>query len=203
MASKRLAPFLPTPIVERLGTSDGEEQYRLVAPPKTIGRMGAFHGNFGALVRAYSYISTLGDTGLSSVSEDAVINANYILSQLKGVYDLPYDRRCMHEVVLSARSLRHDHGVSALDVSKRLIDYGIHPPTMYFPLVVEEALMIEPTETESKETLDDFVEVMKTIAQEARDSPDLLHEAPHHTPNTRLDEANAARHPELRWKPPE
>ena len=203
MASERLAPFLPTPIVERLGTSDGEEQYRLVAPPKTIGRMGAFHGNFGALVRAYSYISTLGDTGLSSVSEDAVINANYILSELKGVYDLPYDRKCMHEVVLSARSLRHDYGVSALDVSKRLIDYGIHPPTMYFPLVVEEALMIEPTETESKETLDDFVEVMKTIAREAKDSPDLLHEAPHHTPNTRLDEAKAARHPELRWKPPE
>ena len=202
MASAGLAPYLPTPVVERRQNADGEERYGLVPPPKTIGRMGAFHGNFGALVRAYAYISTLGAVGLSRVSEDAVINANYVLSQLKGVYDLPYDRTCMHEVVFSARSLRHNYGVSALDVSKRLIDYGIHPPTMYFPLVVEEALMIEPTETESKETLDDFVEVMKTIEREARDSPELLHDAPHNTPNTRLDEASAARHPELRWRPP-
>ena len=162
--------------------------------------MGAFHGNFGALVRAYAYISTLGKEGIPKISEDSVINANYILSRLKGYYDLPYDRTCMHEVVFSARNLKRDHGVSALDVSKRLIDYGIHPPTMYFPLIVEEALMIEPTETESKETLDYFIEVMKTIAQEAADDPDLLHNAPHNTPNTRVDEARAARRPNLRWR---
>ena len=136
------------------------------------------------------------------MSEDAVINANYILSQLKGHYDLPYDRICMHEVVFSARNLKRAHGVSALDVSKRLIDYGIHPPTMYFPLIVDEALMIEPTETESRETLEYFIDVMKAIAQEAEDNPQLLHDAPHDTPNTRLDEARAARRPDLRWKPP-
>ena len=152
-------------------------------------------------MRAYAYMSTLGREGIANISRDAVINANYILSQLKGChYDLPYDRSCMHEVVFSARSLRREQGVSALDVAKRLIDYGIHPPTMYFPLIVEEALMIEPTETESKETLDGFIEVMQTIAQEAQDDPDLLHNAPHDTPNTRLDEATAARRPYLRWR---
>ena len=122
------------------------------------------------------------------------------MSELKGYYDLPYDRTCMHEVVFSARNLKRDYGVSALDVAKRLIDYGIHPPTMYFPLIVDEALMIEPTETESKETLDYFIEVMKTIAQEAKDSPELLHDAPHDTPNTRVDEARAARKPYLSWR---
>ena len=197
----RLVPYLPSPVVERKVDEEGTEKYSLVSPEKTIGRMGAFHGNFGALVRAYAYISTLGTPGIARVSEDAVINANYILSQLKGYYDLPYDRACMHEVVFSAKTLRRDHGVSALDVAKRLIDYGIHPPTMYFPLIVDEALMIEPTETETKETLDYFIAVMKEIAQEARDNPKLLHEAPHNTPNTRLDEARAARRPDLRWKP--
>ena len=196
----RLVPYLPTPVVERQVNEDGTEKYSLTTPEKTIGRLGAFHGNFGALVRAYAYITTLGNTGIARVSEDAVINANYIMSQLKGYYDLPYDRICMHEVVLSAKNLRRDYGVSALDVSKRLIDYGIHPPTMYFPLIVEEALMIEPTETENKETLDYFIAVMKAIAQEARESPELLHEAPHDTPNTRLDEALAARRPNLRWR---
>ena len=136
-----------------------------------------------------------------SSNNDAVVNANYIRTALRDCYDLPYDRTCMHEVVLSARNLKRANGVSALDVAKRLIDYGIHPPTMYFPLIVEEALMIEPTETESKETLDYFIEVMRTIAQEAADSPHLLHDAPHDSPNTRLDEARAARQPDLRWKP--
>ena len=136
--------------------------------------MGAFHGNFGALVRAWAYICTLGREGIPQISEDAVINANYILSQLRGYYTLPYDRICMHEVVLSATNLKRENGVRALDVAKRLIDYGIHPPTMYFPLIVDEALMIEPTETESKETLDTFIEVMKTIAEEASADPDLL-----------------------------
>jgi len=200
MVSRRLLPFLPTPLVEQRKGPDGKEQYVLATPPKTIGKMGAFHGNFGALVRAYSYIRTLGDAGVAEVSRDAVINANYILSQLKGHYDLPYDRRCMHEAVFSARNLRHKHGVSALDVAKRLIDYGVHPPTMYFPLIVEEALMIEPTETESKETLDQFIATMKAIAREAAENPKLLHDAPHNTPNTRLDEARAARQPDLRWR---
>jgi len=200
MVSERLLPFLPTPVVERR-EEDGEVRYGLATPPRSIGRMGAFHGNFGALVRAYAYIRTLGDQGIAQVSEDAVINANYILSRLRNDYDLPYDRTCFHEVVLSASSLKHDFGVTALDVAKRLIDYGIHPPTMYFPLIVDEALMIEPTETESLETLDHFIEVMKAIAREAREDPELLHSAPHDTPNTRLDEARAARQPDLRWRP--
>ena len=203
IVGERLLPYMPTPVVERSVNDDGGECYTLDAPPKTIGRMGAFHGNFGALVRAYAYITTLGDEGIANISRDAVVNANYILSQLKSDYDLPYERSCMHEVVFSARNLKREHGVSALDVAKRIIDYGIHPPTMYFPLIVEEALMIEPTETESKETLDGFIEVMQTIAQEARDNPDLLHDAPHDTPNTRLDEARAARRPDLRWRAPE
>ena len=199
IAGERLVDYLPLPIATRNGDGD-DEKFSLTKPPKTIGRMGAFHGNFGALVRAYAYISTLGKEGIPQISEDSVINANYIMSQLKGYYDLPYDRTCMHEVVFSARNLKREHGVSALDVSKRLIDYGIHPPTMYFPLIVEEALMIEPTETESKQTLDYFIEVMKTIAKEAAEDPDLLHNAPHNTPNTRLDEARAARRPNLRWR---
>ena len=201
IAGPRLVPYLPSPVVDRQVDTDGTESYSLTAPDKTIGKLGAFHGNFGALVRAYAYIATLGDAGIARVSEDAVINANYIRSQLKGYYDLPYDRTCMHEVVFSARNLKRDHGVSALDVSKRLIDYGIHPPTMYFPLIVDEALMIEPTETESRETLEYFIDVMKTIALEAKENPQLLHDAPHDTPNTRLDEARAARRPDLRWKP--
>ena len=200
MAGERLAPYLPGPVVERSADGDDSLEYTLVNPAKTIGRMGAFQGNFGALVRAYSYIRTLGDQGVAQISDDAVINANYILSQLKGYYDLPHDRTCMHEVVFSAKNLKRDHGVTALDVSKRLIDYGIHPPTMYFPLVVEEALMIEPTETESLETLGYFVHAMRTIAGEAKDDPDLLHDAPHNTPNSRLDEARAARQPNLRWR---
>ena len=200
MVNDRLLPFLPTPVVERR-EEDSEVRYRLATPPRSIGKMGAFHGNFGALVRAYAYIRTLGDQGIALISEDAVINANYILSRLRNDYDLPYDRTCFHEVVLSASSLKHDYGVTALDVAKRLIDYGIHPPTMYFPLIVDEALMIEPTETESLETLDRFVEVMKAIAREAREDPELLHSAPHDTPNTRLDEARAARQPDLRWRP--
>jgi len=200
IVGERLTDYLPAPIAVRTVGADGREAFTLDRSAKSIGRMGAFHGNFGALARAYAYIRTLGGEGIPQISLDAVINANYILSQLRGHYDLPYDRICMHEVVLSAASLKREHGVSALDVSKRLIDYGIHPPTMYFPLIVEEALMIEPTETESKETLDYFIEVMKTIAQEARQDPKLLHDAPHDTPNTRLDEARAARRPELRWR---
>lgn len=196
----RLLEYLPNPVVERVSEGSESEKYTLASGENTIGRMSAFHGNFGVLVRAYTYISLLGRQGIAQISEDAVIGANYILSQLREQYDLPYDRVCMHEVVYSARNLKREHGVSALDVAKRLIDYGIHPPTMYFPMIVEEALMIEPTETESKETLDYFINVMKAIAKEASDDPDLLHNAPHDTPNTRLDEARAARRPDLVWR---
>ena len=200
MVGPRLLPYLPNPVVEHHTDGHGIGRYSLAKPPKSIGKMGAFHGNFGALVRAYSYIRSLGREGVAAISEDAVINANYIQSQLKNDYDLPYNRMCMHEVVLSAKSLKREQGVDALDIAKRLIDYGVHPPTMYFPLIVDEALMIEPTETESKETLDHFIKVMKSIAREAQESPELLHGAPHDTPNTRLDEARAARSPDLRWR---
>ena len=196
----RLLEYLPNPIVERKADGSDSVKYVLAGGENSIGRMGAFQGNFGVLVRAYAYISLLGRDGIAQISEDAVIGANYILSQLREQYDLPYDRVCMHEVVYSARNLKREHGVSALDVAKRLIDYGIHPPTMYFPMIVEEALMIEPTETESKETMDYFIDVMKAIAKEASEDPDLLHNAPHDTPNTRLDEARAARNPDLVWR---
>ncbi len=198
-AAPGLAPYLPAPVVER-HAEGAKEEYRLGRPERSIGKLAGFHGNFGVLVKAYTYIRSLGEAGLRQASEDAVINANYILSQLKDDYHLPYDRRCMHEVVFSAKRQK-TQGVRAMDIAKRLIDYGIHPPTMYFPLIVDEALMIEPTETESKETLDYFIQVMKAIAQEAGENPDLLHDAPHDTPNTRLDEARAARQPDLRWKP--
>jgi glycine dehydrogenase subunit 2 len=134
------------------------------------------------------------------MSEVAVLNANYILARLKDAYDLPFDRLCMHEFVLSARSLKKDHGVSALDVAKRLMDYGFHPPTIYFPLIVPEALMIEPTESEAKETLDEFIDAMLAIAREGAESPELLHDAPHDRPVRRLDEVRAAKNPIVRFK---
>ena len=198
-ANSLLSPFLAAPVIEKVTDGGGKEVYRLTEPEHSIGKTAAFHGNFGMLVRAYTYIRSLGADGLREISENAVINANYILSALKGEYHLPYDRSCMHEVVFSARTQKAN-GVSALDVAKRLIDFGIHPPTIYFPLIVEEALMIEPTETESKETLDYFIQVMKDIAQEANKDPQVLKDAPHHTPNSRLDEARAARRPDLCWK---
>ncbi len=198
----KLAPFLAAPVVERVNAPDGGGAYHLAAPEQTIGKAGAFHGNFGMVVRAYTYVRGLGAEGLREISENAVINANYVLDALRGYYHLPYDRTCMHEVVFSARTQKAQ-GASALDVAKRLIDYGIHPPTMYFPLIVDEALMVEPTETESKETLDSFIAVMKEIARQAEEEPQTLKDAPHHTPNSRLDEARAARRPDLRWRPPE
>ena len=193
-----LSDYLPSPVV-RLNQKDNS--YSLYSPKNTVGKMGAFHGNFGALVRAYSYIKTLGEPGINQISQNAVINANYIRSQLKDYYDLPFNRTCMHEVVFSAKNYKQDYGISALDIAKRLIDYGIHPPTMYFPLIVDEALLIEPTETESKDTLDYFIEVMKIISKEAKDSPELLRNAPYNTTNSRVDEAKAARNPNLRWSP--
>ena len=197
LVSRDLARFLPTPVVTRQG-----ERYRLAAPEKTVGRINGFHGSFGILVRAHAYIRSVGVEGMAEIAKNAIINANYVQALLKNHYDLAYDRHCMHEVVLSARRQKAA-GVSALDISKRLIDYGIHPPTMYFPQIVPEALMIEPTETESKETLDAFVAAMKQISREAEQDPDLLHDAPHNAPNTRLDEATAARRPVLRWQPEE
>ena len=189
-----LQKFLPAPITI---LKDGN--FSLDTPAQSIGVMGGFHGNFGVLVRAYTYLRSLGAVGLRQVSEDAVINANYIRQGLKEQFFLPYDRVCMHEAVFSAKWQRRK-GIRALDIAKRLIDYGIHPPTMYFPLIVEEALMIEPTETESKETLDKFIEAMLKIAEEVDDDPLLISEAPHFTPVGRLDEAAAARRPNLRWK---
>jgi glycine dehydrogenase subunit 2 len=159
----------------------------------------AFYGNFAALVRAYAYIRSLGPSGLRRVAEVAVINANYIMSQLKDHYHLPYDTFCKHECVFSdARQL--PHGVQTIDIAKRLMDYGFHPPTIYFPLIVKGAMMIEPTETESKETLDQFIDAMKRIAEEAERDPELVRSAPHKTKVSRLDEVKAARQPNLRWK---
>ena len=194
---ENLASLMPSPVVERYN-SDGQYHYTLATPANTIGVLSAGHGNFGVLVRSYAYLRALGAEGLRQASGDAVLNANYLMKRLKHLYYLPYDRTCMHEVVLSGKWQRAQ-GVKALDLSKRLIDYGVHPPTMYFPLIVEEALMIEPTDTESKQTLDAFVTIMETIALECETTPSLATEAPHYTPVGRLDEARAARQPDLRW----
>ena len=205
-ASDRLAPFLPGPIVaiERVDDiCEADEAwdeegycYRLQMPESSIGRLKAFYGNFGVCLKAYTYIRMLGATGLRQVSEHAVLNANYLLSRLKDVYPLPYDRACMHEFVLSG-SLPGAPGVHTVDIAKRLMDFGFHPPTVYFPLIVPEALMIEPTETESKETLDAFADALIQISREAREDPELLTAAPHVTPVARLDEVGAARTPVL------
>jgi glycine dehydrogenase subunit 2 len=195
-----LLPYLPTPRVLR--SDDGA--YRLERPgerPTSIGRMRSFVGNTGVLVRAYAYIRAHGAEGLREVSDDAVLAANYLKHRLAGVYDLPYDRPCKHEFVASAASLKARTGVRTLDVAKRLIDFGFHPPTIYFPLIVEEGMLIEPTETESVETLDAFADRLIAIAAEAVEEPETVRSAPHTTPVRRLDEATAARQPNLRWRP--
>ncbi len=189
-----IEPYLPAPVVVRDGDAFRLDHDR----PKSIGRVRGFAGPFGVFVRSYAYMRAYGPA-LREMSEVAVLNANYLLAQLRDAYDLPYDRHCMHEFVLSARNLKREHGITALDVAKRLMDYGIHPPTVYFPLVVPEALMIEPTETEPKERLDDFVDAMHAIAREAAESPELLKEAPHGRPVRRLDEVRAAKQPILRY----
>ena len=191
---KELVPFLPKPVVEY---KDGK-YYLDDERPLSIGKVKAFYGNFGVAVRAYAYIRSLGAQGLREVSESAVLNANYMMYKLKPYYDLPYDRICMHEFVLSARKQKAQ-GVSALDIAKRLLDFGYHPPTIYFPLIVKEAIMLEPTETESKETLDAFIAVMMQIAHEAENEPEKVIEAPSYTYLGRLDEAKAARTPVLKW----
>jgi glycine dehydrogenase subunit 2 len=190
----KLVDFLPGPLVaiEEEGEDGFPPLYNLVTPEKSIGRMKAFHGQFGVMVRAFTYILMHGAQGLREVSEYAVLNANYLMALLKDAYRLPYDRVCMHEFVLEGRWPEIE-GVHALDISKRLMDFGFHPPTNYFPLIVREALMIEPTETETKETLDAFAEAMLQIAEEAKTNPDVLHAAPHVTPIGRLDEVQAAR----------
>ena len=189
-----LEPFLPVPTIVR--EADG---FRLdYARPKSIGKVRGFYGPFVVFVRAYAFLRTYGPE-LREMSEAAVLNANYLLARLKDIYELPFDRYCMHEFVISARELKHEYGISALDVAKRLIDFGFHPPTIYFPLIVPEALMIEPTETETKETLDAFVDALKTIAREAAETPELLHGAPHSQVVKRLDEVKAARNPVVRY----
>ncbi|MBI5695574.1 MAG: aminomethyl-transferring glycine dehydrogenase subunit GcvPB [Nitrospirae bacterium] len=195
--SEALVPYLPAPTVEFDGT-----RYRLDNDrPHSVGRVQAFNGNFGVLVRAYAYIRSLGPDGLAAVSENAIINANYLLARLRGHYQLAHERHCMHEVVFSGHRQK-EHGVHTRDIAKRLLDHGFYAPTVYFPLVVEEAIMIEPTETETRQTLDAFVDAMISIANEAEASPDVLTSAPHTTPVARLDETLAARRPVIRYRKP-
>lgn len=191
-----LAPFLPKPVVIR--TSEG--QFRLdYERPLSIGRVKAFYANFSVLVKAYAYIRSLGGEGLKEASENAVLNANFLMSVLKEHYHLPYNRVCKHEFVITPKNFK-SYGVHTLDIAKRLLDYGYHPPTIYFPLIVEEAMMIEPTESESLETLETFAEVLIRIAEEIRTDADLVKNAPHDTLVSRLDEVGAARKPDIRFK---
>jgi glycine dehydrogenase subunit 2 len=191
---EHLAPFLPVPLVEK-----GTEGYFWKDDlPHTIGKVHGFYGNFGVIVKAYTYMVMMGAAGLRRAAADAVLNANYLMERLKNSYALPYDRRCKHEFVISAREQKK-RGVSAGDIAKALLDYGFHPPTVYFPLIVEEALMIEPTETESRETLDRFAEALEEIARLAAEDPASVLAAPHTTPVSRLDEVSAARRPRVCW----
>lgn len=189
-----LANFVPTPVIVK---KNGK--YDFGSPSQTIGSLGAAYGNFGVMVKAYAYIRSLGAEGLKEVSEGAVLNANYLKEKLKAYYYLPYGRTCMHEVVFSGKRQKA-RGIATMDIAKRLLDFGFHPPTVYFPLIVEEAIMTEPTETESKATLDAYIETMIKIAKEAEENPDILHSAPHNTPVRRLDDVLAARKPNLRWE---
>ncbi|MEC9445171.1 MAG: aminomethyl-transferring glycine dehydrogenase subunit GcvPB [Chloroflexota bacterium] len=193
--TNQLAPYLAAPVITENGG-----RYQLSTPGKSIGKLSGFHGNFGVLVRAYTYIRTLGDAGILSISGNAVLNANYMMKALRGIYHLPYDRTCMHEAVFSA-DLQKERGSSGLEIAKRLLDYGFHAPTMYFPLIVHEALMIEPTESETKETIDLFIQALIDIDREVTENSELVNNAPHTTPVARLDEARAARQPDLRWQP--
>jgi len=195
-----LAPFLPVPVVRWLAGSEGEGYVLDYEFPRSIGRLHGNLGNVGMLVRAFAYIRSLGPDGLRRCAEMAVLNANYLLARLKDTYSAATQGHVMHECVLTDR-LFEGTGITTMDVAKRLIDHGYHPPTIYFPLIVQGALMIEPTESESLEGLDQFAEALLEIAREAREQPDLVHGAPHHTRVSRLDETRAARHPVLRWQP--
>ncbi len=194
----KLADYLPIPRIVK-----NKEEYNWSDKfPDTIGRLRSFYGNFNVIVKAYAYIRSLGTRGLMRATEMAVLNANYIKEKLKPYFDLPYDRVCMHECVFSGKRQVAESGVHTTDIAKRLIDYGYHPPTIYFPLIVPEAIMIEPTETESKETLDAFCDAMIAIAAEAEENPDCVKNAPLTTPVSRLDEVLAARKPDVCWKKP-
>jgi len=194
-----LLPYLPSPRVLR----EDDGSFRLERPgerPTSIGRLRSFVGNTGVLVRAYAYIRAHGGSGLREVSDDAVLAANYLKHRLEGTYDIPYDRACKHEFVASASTIKKHTGIRTLDIAKRLIDYGFHPPTIYFPLIVDEGMLIEPTETESVETLDAFADALIAIAAEATETPEVVSAAPTSAPVRRLDEAMAARQPNLRWR---
>ena len=193
---ERLRDYLPVPRIVKQG-----QRFELLEDfPKSVGRVRSFLGNFGVLVRAYAYMISLGGDGLEEASRMALLNANYIRRKIEKSYQIAYDEPCMHECIFTDK-IQHKLGVSTLDIAKRLLDYGFHPPTIYFPLVVSGALMIEPTETETLETLDSFIDAMLAIAREAKEEPDLVKTAPHSTPVSRLDEARAARKPILRWEP--
>jgi glycine dehydrogenase subunit 2 len=192
---KNLVPYLPIPRVVKNGDRyDWDYDY-----PDSVGRVKAFYGNFNVMVKAYTYIRSLGPHGLKRASEMAVLNANYVKERLRDHYDLAYDRICMHECVFSGSRQVKESGVHTSDIAKRLLDYGYHPPTIYFPLIVPEAIMIEPNETESKETLDAFCDTMITIATEAKENPDMVKSAPLTTPVRRLDDVKAAREPDVCW----
>ena len=189
-----LAQFLPSPHVEE---KDGK--FVFATPEHTMGQVRSFYGNFLVVVKALAYLITLGKEGIPEASAGAVLNANYLMKQLAGAYDMSYDTQCMHEFVMTLQGLAHDTGVTAMDVAKRLLDFGMHPPTMYFPLIVHEALMVEPTETESMETLDEAARVFLDILAEAKTDAESLHHAPHDCPIGRPDEVTAARSPILRY----
>jgi glycine dehydrogenase subunit 2 len=194
-----LDPYAPVPVVER---RNGEFVLDHESRPASVGRLRSFHGNFGMMVRAYAYLREMGAEGLQRATELAVLNANYLRARLGETWHVPYDETCMHEVVISDRHVK-ETGVTTMDVAKRLMDFGFHPPTVYFPLVVKGAMLIEPTETETMQTLDEFVEVMETISNEALEVPDTVKAAPQITRLRRLDETRAARKPVLRWRAPE
>jgi glycine dehydrogenase subunit 2 len=195
---KLLEPYRPIPVVK----CASDRFFLDTARPKSIGRLRSFVGNFGMMVRAYAYIREMGNEGLKEATDLAVLNANYVRVKLRGTYDIPFDVTCMHEVILSDKSLARETGIKTLDIAKRLIDYGFHPPTVYFPLLVAGAMMVEPTETESRETLDQFIVAMKAIAREAHETPEMVRAAPSVTRLGRLDEALAARKPVTRWRAP-
>ncbi|APF27066.1 glycine cleavage system P-family protein [Clostridium sporogenes] len=192
---KHLAKFLPVPTVEKENDKFILDYNR----EDSLGKIRSLYGNFGVMVKAYTYILTMGKEGLKAASENAVLNANYIKESLRDYYNIGKDDICKHEVILSTLK-ENPHHIATLDIAKRLIDYGVHPPTVYFPLIIEEALMIEPTESESKETVDEFIDAMKKIAVEAKENPELLHEAPVNAPVRRLDQVKAARKPILKWQ---
>ncbi|MCL2481323.1 MAG: aminomethyl-transferring glycine dehydrogenase subunit GcvPB, partial [Spirochaetaceae bacterium] len=193
---KELAPYLPCPMVIKNSKDTYEFDYNM---PHSIGRIRTFYGNFAILVRAYSYIRSMGADGLREVSETAIINANYLMNKFKEFMKIAYNRVCMHEFVATGTPQK-EKGVSTLDIAKRMLDFSVHPPTIYFPLIVKESMMFEPTETESKQELDELVEIMRTIIREVDENPDNLRSAPHNTPVGRLDDTKAARKPILTWK---